>query len=334
MRGLGTLLLALLAAGALGSAAPLDPLARGRELTALFLSGELAALWPELGPSLRTALAGPEGLGAFRRRIAQQLGEELRVVDEEVARDGELAVYTRTATFERSAAPIHVVWTLREDGVAEGFAVRPAAAPREAAPTRHLGRETRTVLRLPFDGEWTVVWGGPTLEQNHHATSPDQRFALDLVVVKDGSTHRTDGAANDDYHCFGRPILAPAAGLVVVAEDGDRDQRPGVLDRRNPPGNHVVLDHLNGEYSFLAHLRKGSIAVRAGEEVLAGAELGECGNSGHSSEPHLHYHLQNTPEFGAGEGFPAEFRSYFADDVRVERGEPVRGQRVRNAEPR
>lgn len=220
------------------------------------------------------------------------------------------------------------MWALGDGGVVQGFWMRPR---REAAPSRFLEYETKTPLRLPFDGEWAVYWGGRTVEQNYHAVAVDQRFAYDLVVVRDGRTHTGDGTRNEDYNCYGLPILSPGAGVVAVAVDGIEDNRPGVMNASEPPGNYVVIDHGNGEYSFLAHLRKGSVRVRAGDRVSAGDVVGECGNSGNSSEPHLHYHLQTTPDFGRGEGLPAQFRSYVADDVPVERGEPVQGQRIRPA---
>lgn len=334
MPALRTLVFALATAGAvpgLAATAP-DALARGQQLTDWFHSGELSQLWTGIAAPLRIALGGPEGLASFRRRIDAQLGEELRVIGEDVTRDVTLTTYTRTSAFERSEQPVETIWTLDAAGIAQGFSIRPTpAAPAVAAPSRHVDRETRTRLRLPFEGEWTVVWGGRTVEQNSHAATVDQRFAIDLVVFVDGANHEAQGKANSDYHCWGRPILAPGRGLVVVASDGVRDNTPGEMNRRQPLGNHVVIDHMNGEYSFLAHLRKGSVHTRAGHEVTAGAPLGECGNSGNSSEPHLHHHLQDTPEFGAGEGLPAWFRDFVADDIPVELGEPTRGQRVRPA---
>ncbi|HEX6938406.1 MAG TPA: M23 family metallopeptidase [Longimicrobiales bacterium] len=119
--------------------------------------------------------------------------------------------------------------------------------------------------------------------------------------------------------------------VVAASRDGIEDNRPGVLNAAEPLGNHVVLGHGNGEYSFLAHLRKGSVRVRVGDRVSAGDRVGECGNSGDSSEPHLHYHLQTTPDFGRGAGLPAQFREYVAGGEPVERGEPVQGQRIRPA---
>ena len=79
---------------------------------------------------------------------------------------------------------------------------------------------------------------------------------------------------------------------------------------------------------MLAHLRQGSVAVGQGQQVAAGDTLGRCGNSGNTSEPHLHFHLQDSPVFGQGNGLPAFFNDYTADGKAVDRGEPVQGQVV------
>ena len=114
--------------------------------------------------------------------------------------------------------------------------------------------------------------------------------------------------------------------IVVDAMDGIFDNIPGKKNTRDIPGNYVVIDHLNGEFSMLAHLQKGSVLVRKGDEVRAGKPIGKCGNSGHSNLPHLNYHLQNTPLWLKGEGLPAQFRNYYANGKLVERGEPTQGQ--------
>lgn len=100
------------------------------------------------------------------------------------------------------------------------------------------------------------------------------------------------------------------------------------MDPNQPLGNHVILDHENGEYSFLAHFKKATVAVKPGQSVKTGDRLGLCGNSGNSTEPHLHYHLQTTPDFGAGDGLPIQFLDYVADGEPVARGEPVKGQQI------
>ena len=116
--------------------------------------------------------------------------------------------------------------------------------------------------------------------------------------------------------------------MVVEAEDGVLENAPGEANAVKPLGNHLILDHGNGEYSFLAHLKSGSVRVKSGDRVTAGMILGLCGNTGQSTEPHLHYHLQTTPKFGDGEGLPAQFVSFVADRREVALGEPTRGQMI------
>jgi murein DD-endopeptidase MepM/ murein hydrolase activator NlpD len=125
-------------------------------------------------------------------------------------------------------------------------------------------------------------------------------------------------------------VLAPAAGRVVSAVGDVADNpRPGQKIAGAPaPGNHVVIDHGKGEHSLVAHFRQGSLAVREGQKVKAGQLLGLCGNSGNSSQPHVHYHLQTGKRFGEGLGLPAFFNGYEADGEPVARGEPQRGQVV------
>jgi Peptidase family M23 len=191
--------------------------------------------------------------------------------------------------------------------------------------------QTRAALRLPFDGAWSVFWGGRAQWQNYHVIARDQRFAYDFVVRVNGQTARNAGERNDEYYCYGRPILAPAEGRVVVASDRVQDNQPGRTNVQAPLGNYVILQLGASEYALLAHLRRGSVRVRAGESVRAGQPIGECGNSGNSSEPHLHFHLQTTPVPFAGDGLPAQFEAYRADGQRIGRGEPVRDQTIEDA---
>ena len=97
-----------------------------------------------------------------------------------------------------------------------------------------------------------------------------------------------------------------------------------------PEGNHVIIDHGNSEYSVLAHLKLGSVKVKAGDKVKSDTMIGRCGNSGNAETPHLHIHLQNTPILFNGEGLPMQFHDYLADKKLVSSGEPERGQTIRN----
>ena len=90
-----------------------------------------------------------------------------------------------------------------------------------------------------------------------------------------------------------------------------------------------MLELGNGEYAVVAHMQKGSVRVRIGDRVRAGALLGRTGNSGNSSEPHLHFHLQDRPGLFAGaRGVPISFVDYRANGGRVDRGSPIQGQFV------
>jgi murein DD-endopeptidase MepM/ murein hydrolase activator NlpD len=301
----------------------------GRRHCALFFGGELEEIWQNFSPEMKSALGSESNLRAFYEQTREQLGVEIAAVAETVEEVGGFSVYLRTARFERLEQLIHVQWAFDEKGVVAGFYIRPV---QKEAPSKYLDYETRTKLELPFEGEWFVVWGGRSITENYHTFTVDQRFACDILMKKNGSTHRGDGKRNQDFYCFGERILAPGAGVVVVMENGVEDNVPGVMNAKQALGNHVILDHGNGEYSFFAHFKKGTVAVEKGERVETGDLLGLCGNSGHSSEPHLHYHLQNTPAFGLGEGLPAQFQDYVADGKPVPRGEPVKGQTIRRGQ--
>jgi murein DD-endopeptidase MepM/ murein hydrolase activator NlpD len=127
-----------------------------------------------------------------------------------------------------------------------------------------------------------------------------------------------------DFPAFGQPVLAPADARVVAARDGARDHRSrstwaafaymmveGSLRELGGAGrvlgNHVVLDLGGGVYAVLAHLRHGSVAVRPGEQVRRGQVIGHCGNTGNTSEPHLHFQLMDHPRPTVAAGLPFTF---------------------------
>jgi hypothetical protein len=163
--------------------------------------------------------------------------------------------------------------------------------PSVPVPDRH-----NTKLDLPFKGRWLVFWGGDTKQLNQHHDVPSQKFAFDFLGADPrGKTRRSNGLSNQDYFAFGREILAPADGIVTDVIRGVRDNKPGSMNPYSALGNAVFIRHRPNEVSVLAHFKFDSITVNVGDRVKRGQILGLCGNSGNSSEPHLHYHLQNTP---------------------------------------
>lgn len=181
-------------------------------------------------------------------------------------------------------------------------------------------------FRLPLDGPVTVAWGGATPDINYHVVAPDQRWAYDLLVTHDGKSHRGEGTHVEDYYCYGQPIVAPADGVVHAVSDGDPDMPIGVLGGgKSAGGNEVVLKVSETEFLFLCHMQPGSLTVKAGDTVTEGQVLGKVGNSGNTSEPHLHIHLQHGPEPFVAEGIPLLFHNYRAGDQIIERGIPTGG---------
>lgn len=174
-----------------------------------------------------------------------------------------------------------------------------------AFPARIESTRPSATVRLPTDVPLNVVWGGDRVAVNRHVWAPDQRWAYDLVV----EPYFTDSKILEDYGCWGVPVVAPASGRIADAEDGIRDETPGVRNRSQPSGNHVILQlPESGTHLVIAHLKQGSVAVRQGDEVIEGQEIGRCGNSGNSSEPHIHIHHQR--ERRRSEGLPLFLRDH------------------------
>ena len=103
------------------------------------------------------------------------------------------------------------------------------------------------------------------------------------------------------------PVLAPADGRIVEVTDGYADNPPGT---NGDHANHLVLDIGGGRYVVLAHLKQGSVTVQVGDVVRRGQPLAAVGNNGHSSAPHLHFQVQDSPAgTNADRTYPMVFRN-------------------------
>ncbi len=145
------------------------------------------------------------------------------------------------------------------------------------------------------------------------------------VVRLDRMGLRARGLLSDNpraYVTFGQPVTAPCAGHVVVAADGAPDMSPPEPDRAHMAGNYVMLD-CAGVWVLLGHLQHGSVDVQNGQVVLTGDVLGRVGNSGNTSEPHLHIHAQQPgtdAEPMSGEPLPVRLDGrYLVRNARVTR---------------
>jgi len=188
-----------------------------------------------------------------------------------------------------------------------------------------------TKLILPFYDEWVVFWGGDTKELNYHIENAAQKNAFDFVIMdNNGKTFINDGTVNEDYYAFGKEIIAPCDGKIVLAVDGIKDNIPG---RRNPyfaTGNTIIMRTENNEYILFAHLKQNSLMVAEGQDVKRGDIIGLCGNSGNSSEAHLHFHIQNIEDINFATGMKSYFEKMMVNGEEILDYSPIQNDRVKN----
>jgi hypothetical protein len=184
---------------------------------------------------------------------------------------------------------------------------------------------TPPVLHAPLRGGDWICANGLALSNDHAAIYPfrdsalrvPQRFGCDFKKIDAGGNVLPSPfptvIANAMFYGYGAEVLAVADGVVATVVDGIPENAPRAdgqtemavpLTNRTVAGNWVALDIGNGRYAFYAHLQPGSIRVREGERVRAGAVLGLLGNSGNSVGPHLHFHVGEVNSLNGSEGQP------------------------------
>jgi hypothetical protein len=189
-------------------------------------------------------------------------------------------------------------------------------------------------LQLPFRGTW-LVRNSPARRVPSHGTDLfATTYAIDFIAVSGRRTATTRDWRTllatepvERFFAFGQPILAPAGGWVVTSHDGEMDH----IARRSQPslaayaltqasrarrgagalaGNHLIVGLDHGGYVLLAHLRAGSLRIGVGARVLAGQQLATCGNSGNSTQPHLHLQVMDAADPYVAHGLPMVFEDY------------------------
>jgi hypothetical protein len=197
-----------------------------------------------------------------------------------------------------------------------------------AAPS---SERSPVVVAAPVRGRWVGINGPGTKVPSHGIRAYGQTYAVDVLhpsppdaPARLGWSPRTRPAAS--YPTFGEPVLAVADGTVVAVVERRRDHRgrdtwPTLLwmvvveaffrevgGASRILGNHVVVDHGDGVHSAYAHLRRGSARVAVGDRVRCGEVVGEVGNSGNTTEPHLHFQLMDAPYVTGAAGIPYRWR--------------------------
>lgn len=184
----------------------------------------------------------------------------------------------------------------------------------------------------PVSGRWSALNSPASRTPSHGTHAYGQTHAIDVVAEPEPGARPGFrllwplARRNHDFPAFGAPLHAVADATVIRAGDTQRDH----LSRTSLPalvylmvleaagremvgvrrivGNYLVLDLGDGVYALYGHLRRGSLAVRAGDRVRAGDVLAHCGNSGNSSEPHVHFQLMDGPDPDIARGLPFTWR--------------------------
>ncbi len=186
-------------------------------------------------------------------------------------------------------------------------------------------------LALPFSGNWTV-WQGFNGAWTHQGS---WQYAYDFVIEKDGNTYKNEGKFLEEYYAFKKPVFSPCKGRIVKVVSNLPDNLPGIVDKTNNWGNLIIIDTTLGYFVELSHFAQNTIRVREGQWVETGTQVGLCGNSGYSPQPHIHVQVQLTAEIGAAT-LPFSFYSYLekdnfvANDLPYEKSsiEPLRPNRT------
>ena len=149
------------------------------------------------------------------------------------------------------------------------------------------------LLDLPVRGEWLAGHAGATTLTNNHYKN---RYAIDcLKIGPDGRFFKDPEEEVTDFYSYQEPVYAPANGQITEVMDGFISDVFGEPDTENLGGNYVILDIGQGKYFYVGHLMKDNIPVEEGQMVNKGDIIGYIGNSGNTSFPHLHIHVQNKP---------------------------------------
>jgi murein DD-endopeptidase len=197
-----------------------------------------------------------------------------------------------------------------------------------------INQDDPIVIHSPLRGKNWLAANAPSNTSSHRrAMLPingqphiGQRYAIDWIQLgDDGKAFTGDEHDNKSYHAWDQEIHAVADGKIVEVKDGIPENVPNSGKLAVPitydtlPGNHIIQELSEGHYAAYAHLRPGTIKVKVGDTVHAGDVLAHLGNTGNSSEPHLHFQVCDAPSFPASEGLPFAIDQYTLDDYKIDK---------------
>lgn len=203
--------------------------------------------------------------------------------------------------------------------------------PEVKSDPLNLGNARPTIVASPLRGDYWLAGNAPSNTSPHRTTHLiyhghdyfAQRYAIDFVQIgKNGITHSGNPAENKNYYAYGHAIFSVANGRVVEVKDNLPENTPRSgklavpLSSETICGNHVVVDLGHGQYALYAHMIPGSIKVKTGDSVTRGQVLGKVGNTGNSSEPHLHFQIMDRSTPLGGNGLPYGFEHFSVHDAK------------------
>ncbi|WP_378949880.1 M23 family metallopeptidase [Mesorhizobium sp. ANAO-SY3R2] len=281
----------------------------------------------------------PEPVTLASIAVLDQAGKELMRIEGDALAAATQSLFAKIASPvvpASAAVSVDVDLTLPPDTapervthkIAYTFAAAPDLAvmigiPEVNAPEVAINRQPAVVIRPPLRGEGWLVNSGcckPNIHRDLRMAIDGVRletaetFAIDWARVRNGRIFDGDGSKVEQHYAFGEDVLAVADGTVVSIQDGKAEAIPNVLMKPQAMedfgGNHVILEIAPEVFAIYAHLHPGSLTVKVGDVVKAGAVLARIGNTGPSLGPHLHFGLSDKPDLFAGRSLPFVFDSF------------------------
>jgi murein DD-endopeptidase MepM/ murein hydrolase activator NlpD len=203
-------------------------------------------------------------------------------------------------------------------------------------------------IQSPLRGRnWSAANGPSNTSPHRRAVLPvngqphiGQRYAIDWIQLgEDGNSFTGDKHKNSSYHAWDQDIHAVADGRIVDVKDGIAENVPNsgklavTMAFDTIAGNHVVEDLGDGHFAAYAHLRPGTLKVKVGDTVHAGDVIGRLGNTGNSSEPHLHFQVCDAPSFLDSEGLPFAIDKFMREDFKIDNAKGHAALVVKSSHP-